>query len=131
DEHEPIDPQCAEEMLDEVRQSLRREPEVRALGSAAKAEEVGCDTPRALERTDPVIGARRGAVQIEDRHGRMPSASIKDGRSAERDRVLLDAHGPARITSGACPPRAPRPAPPARSCASARRWSTWSASARS
>ena len=49
-----------------------REVAVAALAAAAEAGQVGREAAGALEERDPVVAARRDAVQVE--HGRAPAA---------------------------------------------------------
>ena len=74
-----------------------------ALAGAAEPDQVRREPAGALEQLAPVIRTGRNAVQVQRRRIGGGSAAVEDGRLVESDRVLIDAHAAARITSRPCP----------------------------
>src|SRR5579859_574633 len=75
-----------------------------ALARATEPDQVGRDSARALERAQPVAGARGGGVEV-DRNGLASrwaaGGSVEDRHLVDRDRVV--GQRPARITSPLVP----------------------------
>jgi hypothetical protein len=94
-----LDPDLVEQRVEEAPVRVKRVFELAALGRAAESGQIGRDPTRPLEEWQPVLGARRGAVEVEDGRPRLRGASVDDRSSCDLDRVLVDAHPEARITS--------------------------------
>src|ERR1700733_12738487 len=88
-----------------------------ALPGAAEPDQVRGDSTRTGQELDPVVRARGNPVQVQRWHARgVTGVTVENGRLVELDRVLIDAHPPARITSGrvsgTSPDQRPSPASP-------------------
>ena len=123
-----VDLQMVEQRLHERGQTVDRVIEVSTLARAPEPDQVRCDPAAAFQERHPIGRARRHAVQIQAWSGGGRRA-VEHGRAAELDRVFLDVHGRARITSAPMSTRSRRD--PGGRYASARRSSTSSASDRS
>ena len=80
DEADAVEAERVDERAGEAGVAVEREVAVAALGRAAEAGQVGRDAAGALEERQPVVGARRHAVQLQ--------------RSARRRRRAPDEHRP-------------------------------------
>ena len=99
DELDRVDVHLGQEPLEEPGEPRERVVEVAALPGAPEPDQVGRDPTREGEELDPVVRARRNPVEIQNRHARRLCGAVEDGRLVEVDRVLVDAHPVARITS--------------------------------